>query len=303
MNVENRHLAVFLAVAQTGSFSRAAERLHLTQPAVSGQIQRLERQLRTRLFERTSRPVALTEDGERLLPVAIRAVSALTEVERTMNHRQRPVVRLSVESPTFSRIVPRLRDAHPAVDYEVTVDLSEHSIAGLRSGSRHIAQVYDFDAAPLNLRGLAHTVLVREPNWVVLPRHHRLAGAPEVHLRDLATDRWLVRPPGDRLRQLVLAACQAAGFEARAHYTATDSTAVEHLIADEGCVTLGSPINQPSDWYVLRPLAQPVERTVVLAVLPGAVPAGVEAAVRDLMLSRYRQTALENNPEYHRTLT
>jgi DNA-binding transcriptional LysR family regulator len=301
MSVESRQLAVFLAVVEAGGFSRAAERLGMTQPAVSGQVQRLERQLRVRLFDRTGRSVTLTDDGHRLLPMAVRAVSAVTEVEQSMGRRNRTLLRLSAEAPSLARILTGLREIHSEFKYDITIDLSESSVREVRYGNRHCAQVYDFDAAPLDLTGLACTVLLREPVWAVLPRTHRLAAAPVVSLRDLAGDPWLLRPPGTRLRQLVVMACRAAGFEPYAPYSATDSYAIEVLVAGEGCVTLGSPINSPSTLMVQRPLAEPVMRTILLVSRPGSVPQEISTTICRQMIRSYWTAAAANNPEYHAT--
>nr|P96194.1 RecName: Full=Uncharacterized HTH-type transcriptional regulator in ibpB-leuC intergenic region [Azotobacter vinelandii]CAA72148.1 CynR protein [Azotobacter vinelandii] len=79
-------LNAFIAVAETGSFSEAGERLHLTQPAVSKRIAALEQQLQVRLFDRLGREVRLTEAGRALLPRAYRILSVLEDTRRALNN-------------------------------------------------------------------------------------------------------------------------------------------------------------------------------------------------------------------------
>lgn len=301
MELEIRQLRVFLAVARSGSFSRAATLLGLTQPAVTAQVQRLERHFGADLFTRTTRHVTLTEAGRNLVILADRAVLALGEVERAMAGGTRDF-RLSTEAPVFIRILGQLRQLFPALDFDMAMDLSEVSVAQIRTGQRHAAQVYDFEAAPLALDGLRWAVLLREHSWVVLPRSHRLAAAERVSLGDLADDPWVLRPPGQRLRSMVLEACRNAGFEPQVRHAATDSAAIEHMIAEDGCVTLGSPINQGSPYWVHRPLAEPVERVLKVVWQPGRVSSELIDAIILLMRERYRDAAARGNPEYAATL-
>ena len=79
MNVSYRQLKAFILIARLGNFSRAAERLHITQSGLSAMMRELEASVKSRLFDRTTRAVALTEAGERLLPAAVAAVGALDD--------------------------------------------------------------------------------------------------------------------------------------------------------------------------------------------------------------------------------
>jgi DNA-binding transcriptional LysR family regulator len=302
MELEVRQLRVFLAVARSASFSRAARLLGLTQPAVTAQVKRLERHFGLALFERTTRMVRLTEAGRRLLPLAERVVVDMAEVDRAMAGGGRAAFRFGAEAPALTRIVGRLRQIFPAMDVDVVVEPSERSIAQIKAGLRHAAQVYDFEAAPLPIDGLGTVVLDREPIWAVLPRSHRLAGAAVVSLAELADDPWVLRPTGQRLRRFVVEACRGAGFEPRVRHAAADGTAIEYMIADDGCVTLGSPINLSSPFYVQRPLTDPVERIIRLVWSTGEVAPELVDALVDLMRQRYLDAALTNNPEYGRML-
>ncbi|MFC4150378.1 LysR family transcriptional regulator [Micromonospora mangrovi] len=302
MELEVRQLRVFLAVARSESFSRAALFLGLTQPAVTAHVKRLERHFGLPLFARTTRMVRLTEAGRRLLPLAERVVFDLAEVDRVMAGGSPATFRFGAEAPALTRILGPLRRLLPTTDFDVVVELSERSVAQIRAGQRHAAQVYDFEVSPLPLDGLGSVVLDREPIWAVLPRSHRLAEAPAVALAELAGDPWVLRPTGQRLRRFVVEACRSAGFEPRVRHAATDGTAIEYMIADHGCVTLGSPINLGSPHYVQRPLADPVERTLRLVWSTGEVAHELVVVVADLMRGRYLDAALTNNPEYGRTL-
>lgn len=120
MNFSLRQLQVFLHVARIGNFTRAAEKVHMTQAGLSILIREMENQLDCRLFDRTTRTVTLTEAGQELLPVAQRVVSDLESVIDRLNktaQRTRQVLRLAapplVSSGTLPRVFQRFSETHP----------------------------------------------------------------------------------------------------------------------------------------------------------------------------------------------
>jgi DNA-binding transcriptional LysR family regulator len=123
--MELRHLAYFLAVAQEGNFTRAADRALVAQPAISQQILRLERELGEKLFDRTSSGARLTEAGRVLLPHARailagadRARDALTSLQGLMTGR---LALGSVQTPptALAELLGRFRENHPGVQLSV----------------------------------------------------------------------------------------------------------------------------------------------------------------------------------------
>ncbi len=188
MDVEIRHLRSFVAVAEERNFTRAAERLHLAQPALSVQIRQLEERMGVRLVERTTRRVALTPAGVALLERA-RALldgvaSAVQQVQDTAAGRTGRL-RVGLGATASLDLAPvALRAFAAAVP---SADISVHDVrfddpsGGVRDRTTDVAIVW----TPLDETGLDLEPLSEEPRRVVLARDHRLADARRIAVDDL----------------------------------------------------------------------------------------------------------------------
>lgn len=188
MNVSLRHIRAFVTVAETQSFARAAEALHISQPALSQTIIQLEDAFGLRLFDRTTRHVELTPIGATLLPEA-RAVlgqmRTLLDLVETHSDRTRKALRVGYLIGTGVDLVPQIvrafRETHPQVEIEfIEYDFSTPD-AGLSDGSVDLA-VYRPPVAPMPARTV---VLMQEPCVVSLPDGHELASRETVSIRDI----------------------------------------------------------------------------------------------------------------------
>jgi DNA-binding transcriptional LysR family regulator len=181
--VELRALQYFVTVAEELHFGRAASRLRIVQPAVSQQISRLERELGVRLLDRTSRRVALTPAGDRVLAAARETLAAAARV-RVVAGEPAAALRIGVAScvtPRLERALARLHDSErPAeprlVDLPVTARL-----AAVRDGELDLALVRGAVASTVTTVARAWS----EPLHVVLSREHRAAGKSVLSLPDL----------------------------------------------------------------------------------------------------------------------
>ncbi len=213
--MELRQLAYFVAVADEGGFARAAEALHVGQPAVSQQLRRLERELGVVLFDRTTRRVRLTAEGDRLLPEA-RAVLAAAERTRRLAAELAGAGSLRLgTSPAPGRRLPALLAALAERAPELRVRLSTvklaDRLASVRSGVLDAALVRDV-ADPPDLELLA---LWTEPVVVALPAGHPLAAHETVRLSDLGELPVRLADPraNPPFHALVTAAFRAAGID------------------------------------------------------------------------------------------
>lgn len=184
--MELRQLRYVITLAEERHFGRAAAREHIAQAAFSEQIQRLERELGIRLFDRTSRSVSLTPAGEAVLERAQEALRAIDDVRDAAAQVQRGVVgRLLVGMAAgaidfAADIVNTFAAANPAVDVEVRhVGLSDPA-AGLRAGT-DVALVW----TPFEDSGLSMHILRTEPVAALLHRGHPLAGEPGIFREQL----------------------------------------------------------------------------------------------------------------------
>jgi|SRR5215471_10271632 len=217
--MELHQLRYFVTVVREGTFTKAADRLYITQPSLSEQIRKLETELGGQLFQRLGRRLALTSAGEAFLP---HAEKALFEVEqaraRIEEVRGLRLGRLSIGAipSVAARLLPafvaEFRARHPGVD----VVLREGSLS-----TDLEQQVHDgaLDLAIIRLPGrrtdLEERLLVREPLVLVVPPGHRLGDRRSVALADLASEPFVTTGAGHGLRDLLDRCCRQAGFEPR----------------------------------------------------------------------------------------
>lgn len=262
MDVHVRDLRYFVAVAEELHFTRAAERLYVSQPALSKQVRALERHLGVELFRRDPQGVTLTEAGTALLPHARRVLDAWSEGSATLEAaraaaRSTLVVGMST-SPGRGGLLPAIRSrftaAHPDTVLRLRQVSWEDPTAGLADGDADIAFVW----LPLpDAERYGWTVVAEEPRLVALPQTHRLASRPEIDFADLMDEPFLALPAGaGPLRDYWLALEERAGRPPRigAEIAGTEET-YEALVAGLGVclvatgnaplITLGGVVTRP----------------------------------------------------------
>ena len=207
-HVELRHLRYFLAVAEELNFSRAAERLHIAQPALSAQIRALEAQLGCELFERTTRKVALTSNGEILLAEAREilsrvdaAVAKLQAAARGERGRLRIGFAAHGAGEVGVEILRRFGEAFPAVGTEL---VSASTLEELQRHVRDRESDVAFAWLPLLYDELAAQPVLAERRLVAMHPEHRLAQTAAVQVTDLLAEP--VVAPWDHLPPELLAA-------------------------------------------------------------------------------------------------
>ena len=196
MSPELRQLRYFVAVAEEGSLTRAAARLHIAQQSLSQQIRTLELQLGVTLFERSPRGVTLTEVGTVLLrearPVlaqAERAVEAVRSAARGEQGELRVGFLGSVANYFMPPVVRAFRARHPGVALHAEDVTISALVAGLREGTLDAGL-----SRPPLVDDLEGEVVLREPVAAVLPEGHPLADRTELTLADLAGEPWVLTP-------------------------------------------------------------------------------------------------------------
>jgi DNA-binding transcriptional LysR family regulator len=240
--LDPRRLLTFREVAERRSFSRAAEALALTQPAVSQQVGALEQQLGPELLERRPGGVALTEAGELLLEHANALSDRLRLADAQLTeHVTSDVARLRIGSfpSALASVVPDAIGALRADDPDMLVEAQEGFLAdlvsGVLSGDLHVAICFEGAAAePRTHPGLDRHELGREPMDAAVSPDHRLARRRSIRLDALVDDIWTAPSPDG----LVHRACVAAGFEPRIAYMTRDPLAIRGLVATGLAVTL-----------------------------------------------------------------
>ena len=188
INLPLRQVATFVCLAETQSFRRAAERLRLSQPAVSAHIRQLERQVGVALVHRTTRHVSLTNEGKAFAARARRALDELEIASQDLRelaavHRGRVVVACIV--PMMAMVVPtvikRVQELHPGLEIEIRDVLSAQLDALITSGEA------DFGIGPRpSGTQVTFTRLDRDDFVAAVPHDHPLAGREAISLKELA---------------------------------------------------------------------------------------------------------------------
>jgi DNA-binding transcriptional LysR family regulator len=246
--MELRQLEYFVAVAEEANFTRAAERIHVAQPAVSAQIQRLERELGQPLFDRSRRVVRLTAAGDAVLPHARAALGAVGDMQTAVDEVTQ-VVRGAVTIGTVashSVDIPRLladfHADHPNVEITLGTDSSDNLIESLRSGLLDMAIVsVGPDETP---EGLEVEVVTDEAIQAAVSPIDPLARRKKIRLADLRDRTLIALPVGAGIRHQFDIACAAAGVTPRIAFEATTPVALADL-AERGLGVAIVPASVP----------------------------------------------------------
>jgi DNA-binding transcriptional LysR family regulator len=212
--MELRHLRYFVAVADAGSVSRAAQRLHITQPALTRQIQDLEREFACPLFDRMGRRIILTRDGEEILERTRRLLAdaeALGERARALAGGEAGVLRIGAVPQFIEVVLPEVLTRYsmtfPGIDVGLVEDGGGLLLRRLQQGELHLA-VGLWRTGELQSRPLFPARVL-----AVMQREHRLAGQNALAVTDLVGSPLLLLGREFQTRELFDEACQAAHFE------------------------------------------------------------------------------------------
>jgi DNA-binding transcriptional LysR family regulator len=229
-----RQLEAFVVVVQRESFTKAAEALHLTQPAVTRQVAALETQLNTRLLERMGRHVELTASGEALYRYATEILRLVQEAERAVTDVASGAAgRLAVgaSSTTATYILPpllrRFRETHPGVELSIHTGVSAQVVDMVRSNGVDLGIVTGFQPQD----GLVQIPLAEYATVVVVYPDHPLAGggAP-VAAADLQGSPLILMEEGTNLRAYVDRLLSTAGVEEQVTMEMDNVEAIKKMI-------------------------------------------------------------------------
>jgi DNA-binding transcriptional LysR family regulator len=231
--MELRHLRYFVAVAEELHFRRAAERLHVAQPAVSEQVRKLEEELGVRLFDRTQRSVSLTDAGNAMLEEARRVLRQADVAQAAArNARDLATTRLRVGyladslPRSVSRAMQLLIAGAPRVQISLETGPTLRLIADIRAGRLDVAVV----GLPAPTNGLRVTPVGGQRALMALPVTHPHADAPAISLARLSPERLIVLPrdTNPAFYNSVVSMCRDAGLSPS--LIEVDEPRVEHAL-------------------------------------------------------------------------
>jgi DNA-binding transcriptional LysR family regulator len=230
-----RQLEYFVAVAEERNFTRAAERVHISQSGVSAQIRQLERELGAELFDRSGRTARLTVAGKAALEHARAALAAAEAVGQAVGEVAEVIRgRLTVGMVTGCAVtalfdaLAGFHRAHPGVEIALLEDASDRLADGVREGTVDLALIGASTAAP---EGLGSLTIVSERLVAAVPHGHPLADLDRVTLRDLTAYHLVCMPRGTGLRGVLDQACAAHRIEPAITLQASAADAIADLAA------------------------------------------------------------------------
>lgn len=234
MSIELRHLRTLLALAETGSLSTAAERVHLTQSALSHQIKALENAFGVSLFQRKSTPLRLSAAGERLLRLARTVLPEVKAAERDlarMAQGQAGRLRIAVECHTcFDWLMPAMdafREHWPEVELDLVSGFQRDPVPGLLTDAADLAITSELQDLP----GAVFHPLFRYEILALLSKSHPLAERPYLRPEDLQDEALITYPVEEERLDVIRAFLRPAGIQPASRRTAELTVAILQLVA------------------------------------------------------------------------
>lgn len=249
-------LRAFDAVAREGSFTRAAARLFISQPAVTGHIKALEEHYQITLLRRTARRVELTEEGTRLAAIT-RAMFGLAEEAQVMLEANRQLLtgRLEVAADGPHQVMPmlaQLRVRYPGITVNLRLGNAQETLAALLSEHADVAVLTEVEPRKgLHLQDLGPSRIC-----ALLPAGHRWASRPELPLAELDQQIMVLREPGSITRRTFDQACARAGVQPRVLLELDSREAVTEAVAAQLGLGIVSSMETSHD---PRVVARPIE--------------------------------------------
>ena len=205
MDLEVRHLQLVAAVADLGSLTRAGDRLHLTQSALSHQLRGIEARLGAALFLRVGKRLVLTPAGERLLVSAKDILERLAQAEediRRMGKEHAGVLRITTECYTCYHWLPpllmRYRRTFPRVEVRIDVEATRRPIEMLLAGKIDLAIV----SSAVTDRRLVSRKVFEDEVVLIAAQHHRFARQSHVRISEMRDETLFIYPPREESRVL-----------------------------------------------------------------------------------------------------
>jgi DNA-binding transcriptional LysR family regulator len=235
--VEIRQLRAFVAIAESGTFTAGALRVHVTQAAISMQIRQLENEIGAKVFVRAPRHVILTEAGEQLLRRArhiLREHDAALDEIAELAGAERGRLRIGsasamVLTEQLPGILKELRKQHPAAEIGVTSGTSEVLVDQILAGEVDIA----FVSLPVDVRGIKTERLSEDQLVAIASPRHKLAKQRTVSAYTLAGERLILGERGGNTRRLIDQFFAQAGVTLRVAMELSRQQAIRRMVEED----------------------------------------------------------------------
>jgi len=232
--MEIHQLTYFVAVAETGSFSRAAERCNIAQPSLSQQIQKLEQELGEPLFDRLTRRVVLTDAGRNLLPRATSILAELQDIKHSMSQEtdsSRGMLSVGF-IPTIApfvlpRVIKRFSHEFPLARLSVHEDLTEALVRELVDGKLDVG----ITSSPIHNKLIRTQELLTEPLLVASSKKHDIITSANIHIKELDDFPFIALSEMHCLGEQVQSFCYQQHLELKIVCHTSQLTTVQNCVA------------------------------------------------------------------------
>lgn len=257
--MEIRQLRAFIAIAELGTFTAAALRVHVTQAAISMQIRQLENELGARLFVRAPRRVMLTEAGEQLLHRARQILrdhdAALDEIAELAGAERGRLRIGSASAMVTTDILPKLlkevRKKHPGAEVTVVSGTSEALVHQILAGEVDVA----FVSLPVEARGINTERLIEDQLVAIASPRHRLARQRTISAYTLAGEKLILGERGGNTRRLIDQFFAQAGVTLHVSMELSRQAAIRRMVEEDmgvGIVPLQSVVDEVERGRLVR---------------------------------------------------
>lgn len=239
INISLRLLHLFLTLAHCRNFTVAADRVHMSQSAFSQAISRLEDQLGVRLFERSTRSVTLTPEGELLLPVARRLMQEMSDTLRDHSQGKRGKVAIAALPGASAEWLPQIladfKKDYPGIRVRLHDTFSDNVLDLIRAGvvdfgiNRKVGHQDEFE----------HELLFHDPHFLVCRSDHPLARHKHIHLAQLSGHEFIHSVPASSLAQRLYPYLSRIPIRDSGHIYSNMSTAAGLVFHDMGVTVVG----------------------------------------------------------------
>jgi len=204
LNVHQLH--IFYTVAERGSFSAAALTLHMTQPAVTMQVQALEERFGTKLLNRTTKRLELTEAGHRLLPQARKAVELMRETDEMMTKYIEDLkgrLQFAASLTIGEYVLPRLLGTYLRRFPDISVDMKVMNTTEIIEAVAHQGLDFGIIEAPCDMPGFDAQAVMDDELLLIVPANHPFASREQVSLEEAIREPLVLREKGSGTRQII----------------------------------------------------------------------------------------------------
>ncbi|HEX3083243.1 MAG TPA: LysR family transcriptional regulator [Pyrinomonadaceae bacterium] len=300
-----RQIKAFVAIAESGTFTAGAVRVHVTQAAISMQIRQLENETGAQLFVRAPRRVILTEAGEKLLErayVILREHDAALEEMAALTGAHKGRLRIGSASAMVSadplpQILRELKQMHEAVETSVSSGTSESLVQQVLAGELDVA----FVSLPVDARGIQTELLSEDYLVAIASRHHKLASQKVVSAYALAGEKLILGERGGNTRRLIDQFFAQAGVTPKVIMELSRLAAIKRMVEEDmgvGIVPLQSVQEEVSEGKLVRWWIEAAQINWQLGVarMVGGYESPIHLTFLDLCRDHFKQPASDPPP-------